>query len=112
MSAISRLKDRALQKGLLLFLRPKLQRYGELRHITLDTSNKTLTAEIDLLGDPAPLTVSQAHYQLQEKGTHLFLIIRDVKVSKPWIQHLIEDHFGEVRLAVPVSLEGLLSRLL
>jgi hypothetical protein len=110
--AITRLKDTALQKGLVFFLRPKLKRYGELRHITLDTSNKTITAEIDLLGDPTPLTVSQACYQLEKNGAHLLLIIRDIKVSKPWIQHLIEDHFPEMRLRVPDSLRGLLNRLI
>jgi hypothetical protein len=110
--AITRLKDTALQKGLVFFLRPKLKRYGELHHITLDTSKKILTAEIVLLGDPTPLTVSQARYQLEKDGACLFLIIRDIKVSKPWIQHLIEDHFPEVRLRVPESLRGLLNRLL
>jgi hypothetical protein len=110
--ALSRLKDAALQKGLLFFLRPKLKRYGELRDLTLDTSNKILTAEIDLLGDPTPLVISQARYDLQKQGEGLFLIVQDVKVSKPWIQNLIEDHLPEVRLKVPDSMRGLLKRLL
>jgi len=110
--AISRLKDAALEKGLLLFLRPKLRRYGELRHLTLDTSKKILTAEIDLLGDPAPLTISQARYELEKDGEHLFLIVHDVKVSNQWIQNLVEDHFAQVRLKVPDSMGALLKQLL
>jgi hypothetical protein len=110
--AISRLKDTALQKGLIFFLRPKLKRYGELRHISIDTSKKVLTLEIDLLGEAAPLTVSQAHYRLEKEGARMFLIIHDVRISKPWIQHLVEDHFPEARLKVPESLRGLLNRLL
>jgi hypothetical protein len=110
--ALSRLKDRALQTGLLLFLRPKLKRYGDLRDITVDTSKKVLTLEIDLHGETVPLTVSQARYHLEKDGDRMFLIIRDVKVSKPWIQNLIEDHFDEVRLPAPDSLHGLLNRLL
>jgi hypothetical protein len=110
--AISRLKDTALEKGLLFFLRPKLKRYGELRQLTIDTSKKVLTLEIDLIGEPAPLTVSQARYELERDGTRLFLVIHDVKISKPWIQHLVEDHFPEARLKVPESLHGLLKRLL
>ena len=110
--AITRLKDTALEKGLLFFLRPKLKRYGELRHLTVNTSKKVLTLEIHLLGESGPLTISQAHYRLEKDGPQMFLIIHDVKISKPWIQHLVEDHFPEARLKVPESLHGLLKRLL
>ena len=112
MSGLSRLKDAALEKALLMFLRPKVTRYGELRHITLDTSKKVLTAEIALLGDEAPLTISQARYRLEKDGDQILLIIQDIKVSKEWIQSLIEDHFEEVTLKVPDSMRGLLNRLL
>jgi len=110
--AISTLKDTALEKGLLFFLRPKIKRYGELRQLSLNTSRKLLTAEIDLLGDATSLTISQAYYRLEKEGERLLLIIHDVKCSKKWMQNLIEDHLDEVRLKLPESMHGLLKRLL
>ena len=44
-SFLSRAKDAALQKAVRALLRPKLERYGELRGFELDTSAKRMTAE-------------------------------------------------------------------
>src|SRR6267142_2372177 len=79
---LARLKDAALEKTLLAFLRPKLQRYGDVYSLTLDTSAKIVTAEIRLHGDPESITVSQARYRVEQKGPDTFLIIHDVKISK------------------------------
>ena len=112
MSRLSRLKDAALEKALLLFLRPRLKRYGELSHVTLNTSEKVFTAEINLLGDSTPLTISRARYRIEKDDSHDVLVIYDVKLSKEWAQNLIEDHFDEARLKVPDSLRPLFKRLL
>jgi len=101
-----------LEKALLLFLRPRLKRYGELSHLTLNTSEKIFTAEINLLGDSVPITISQARYRVEKEGSHDVLVVYDVKLSREWAQNLIEDHFDEARLKVPDSLRPLFERLL
>ncbi len=97
-----------MEKALLLFLRPKLRRYGELNSVTLNTREKLFTAEINLLGDTLPLTISQARYRIEKEGSNTVLVIYDIKVSKEWAQNLIEDHFDEARLKIPAFLKRLL----
>jgi len=106
---LARLKDAALEKTLLAFLRPKLERYGDVYSLTLDTSAKIVTAEIRLHGDPESITVSQARYRVEQKGPDTFLIVHDVKISKEWAQNLLEDHFREIPIKIPDLVQNLIA---
>jgi hypothetical protein len=105
---LSRLKDAALEKALLTFLRPKVERYGEIRNLTLDTSGKIVTAEIQLRAEAAPIVVTRARYRIEQRGADAFLIIYDVKISKEWAQNLLDDHFREIPIKVPELVRNLL----
>lgn len=104
----SRIKDAALEKSLLLLLRPKFQRYGELRHIKLDTTRKCLAAELRLLGDPIPIEISQARYRVEQGSDGCRLTVYDVKLSKEWLQNLLEDRFPELTVPLPAYVAPLL----
>ncbi|HWH71844.1 MAG TPA: hypothetical protein VNT26_20950, partial [Candidatus Sulfotelmatobacter sp.] len=65
---MSRAKDIALEKAILMLLRPKVERYGELRQLSLDTTAKVVSAEIRLRGDPIPLVISEARYRVERNG--------------------------------------------
>ena len=107
-SSFSRFKDAALEKAVLLLLKPKLQRYGEIRAFGLDTSAKVMTAEIKLRGEPIPVTVSQARYRIEDAGNETYLVFYDVKVSREWAQNILEDHFPESRVKIPDFLRPLI----
>ena len=108
-SLLSRAKDAALQKAVRAFLRPKLERYGELQDFELDTSAKRVTAEILLHGDSTPLAVTEALYRLEQEDSQWFVVIYGIKTSKPWVQHLFEDYFPEIRFKVPDIVRALIS---
>jgi hypothetical protein len=106
-SAFSQFKDAALEQALLLFLRPRFERYGEISNLTLDTSQKVLTAEVRLRGESMPLQVHEAHYRTEQADGETRVIIYDVKVSREWAQHLLEDHFREISIKIPPLLQAL-----
>lgn len=105
---LSRIKDAALEKSLLLLLRPKVQRYGELRHLRLDTTEKCLSAEIRLLGDPIPIEVRHARYRVDTGSAGCELTVYDVRLSKEWLQNLIDDRFPEMTVPLPAYVAPLL----
>jgi hypothetical protein len=98
---LSRLKDAALEKALLAWLRPKVQRYGEIRCLSLNTAEKLLSAEIQLHGEEAPLLVSEARYRLEPGAQETRLIVYGVKLSREWAQNLLDDHAREIPLKIP-----------
>jgi hypothetical protein len=107
-SSFSRIKDAALEQTVLLLLRPKLERYGELRSISLDTTARRIAAEVRLLGDPIPVEISDARYRVETQDEQCRLTFFEVKTSKAWLQHLIDDRFPEITLSVPAYLRPLL----
>lgn len=108
-SLLSRAKDAALQKAVRAFLRPKLERYGELKDLDLDTSAKRITAELLLHGDATPLKVTEALYRLEQDCGQWSVVVYGIKTSKPWVQHLLEDYFPELKFKVPELVKVLLS---
>jgi len=108
-SLLTRAKDAALQKAIRAFLKPKLQRYGELKDFTLDTAAKRVTARVLLHGESTPLAVTEAHYRLERDSGQWFVVIYGIKTSKPWVQHLLEDYFPQLRFKVPEIVRALIS---
>jgi hypothetical protein len=107
-SVLGRAKAAMLQKAVLLFLRPKLARYGELEQLSLDTSAKRLSAVIRLAGEPATLVISEARYEIHRQGEDAFLLFYGVKVSREWVQNLLEDHLHRLPLKIPSTLRSLI----
>jgi hypothetical protein len=106
-SAFLRAKDAALEKSVLLFLRPMLARYGNLEQLTLDTLAKRVSAVIHLHGEPSPLIISEASYHIETQGENAFLVFHSVKTSRPWVQNLLEDHLHRLPLKLPDFLRRL-----
>ncbi len=105
----SRVKDFALEKALALFLRPKLKRYGEIRRLSIDTTARRLSAEVSLHGDPLPLEITSVSYRVRESERGTSIVLFDFRLSKEWIQNLLEDQFAEVALPIPDTIKPLIN---
>jgi hypothetical protein len=98
---VKKAKDVALEKAVLHLLRPKVQRYGEILAFKLDTSEKKLSAEIMLRGESSSFIVSEARYRIEQKHGETRLIVFGVKVSREWLQNLLDDELPEISIKVP-----------
>jgi len=107
-SPLRRLKDAALEKAVLMFARPKFERYGDLRWVKVNTAEKVLQAEVLLRGESEPVTISSAKYRLETKGKKSLLVLYDMQISKEWAQNLLEDRFQELPIAIPDFVSSLL----
>jgi len=85
----------------MMYLRPKLERYGHILELSIDSSARLLRAEIQLLGQPEPLIISQALYRIDQKGPQPLLVFYNVKVSKEWVKNLLDDYFPELPMKIP-----------
>lgn len=97
----SAMKDAALEKALSMALRPRLERYGELQELKVDTAAKVLRARVLPLGESEPVTVSEAHYRVEEEHGTAYVVFSGIKISRPWAQNAIDDHFKEIRVKLP-----------
>jgi hypothetical protein len=105
---ISQAKDAVLRKALLHFLRPHFERYGEIRELDVNTTEKLLSAEVALKGEPYTFVISEARYQIENRGDESWIVFYGIKVSKEWVQNLLDDQFPEIPVKMPKMLEMLL----
>ena len=98
---IQRAKNAALEKAVLRVLQPKVERYGQIRKLSLDTAAKKLSVEIVLRGETEPFKISEAHYRIEDRRGQTILVMHDVKVSREWAQHLLDDYFREIPIKIP-----------
>jgi hypothetical protein len=107
-SLLGKAKDAAVAKAVLLLVRPKVERYGEILKFELDSKAKVMNGEIRLRGEDACLVVSEAKYRLEQRGEETVLIVHSIKVSKEWVQHVLEDFLPEIRLKIPQMVSRLI----
>jgi hypothetical protein len=105
---LNRIKDTVIEKAVLGFLGPKLGRYGRLLSFRVDSEARVCRAEVQMHGDSTPLEIIQARYRLEPRDADTLLVLHDLKVSREWVQNLLEDHFPEIRIRVPDILKQVL----
>lgn len=101
MGFFSKAKNAALEQAILSVVRPKLERYGELRRFNLDTDSRTFTAEVMLLGETSPITISEGHYRLEKVGAEPYIVLHNIRISREWAQKALEDNLPEIRIKAP-----------
>ena len=108
-SKLTKAKDAAIAKAVLVLVRPKVERYGEILKFELDSKAKLLNGEIRLRGEDLRLVVSEAKYRVERNGEDTVLIVHGIKVSKEWVQHVLEDFLPEIRLKIPHMVSRLIN---
>ena len=107
-SLLGKAKDAAIAKAVLLLVRPKVERYGEILKFELNSKAKVMNGEVRLRGEDGCLVVSEAQYRVEHAGEDTVLIVHNIKVSKEWVQHLLEDFVPEIRLKIPKMVSQLI----
>jgi hypothetical protein len=102
---ISRTKDAALRKALLHFLRPWFERYGQISHLEVNTTEKLVSAEVLLRGESTPFVISGARYRLERRTNESWIIFYGIIVSKEWAQNFLDDQFPEISAKLPKMVE-------
>jgi hypothetical protein len=84
-------KSEAIRRGANLFLK---ERYGELRSLKVDAQSKSLSMELMLNGETECVAIDVGAYELVDSQEAPALILREIKVSRPWMNELARA-FGE-----------------
>jgi hypothetical protein len=104
-------RDRALSAALKKILEPRVRRYGHLTRITLDSSQRSLLAEVLLHGETDPVTLSIGRYDIVSEGGRRFLVMHDIRASREWLERLAQDFLEGRIVRIPTTLERVLSFL-
>jgi len=95
------IKDRVAGPFAGLFLNALIKEYGTTTNLQIDSKNKTITCELNLKGEPAPLKINCLNYQLVEEGDATFFEITRIDTSREWITVLCDKYLKNRRIKLP-----------
>jgi hypothetical protein len=98
-------KDQALAAAARRRLNPLLSDFGEMLNLSIDTEAKSVRCSLQLKGEPAPLDITVAKYDLLKQDGRTFLEVDsdDITTSKEWITVLLHKTLDKHRYEIPAK---------
>jgi hypothetical protein len=88
-------KDAISSRAAQSYVNNLISRYGEVRDLKIDSSNRTVEASCLLQGENTPIQIS-AHYLVEVEAGKNFVRLTQCHSNKPWLENLVAD-FGKAR---------------
>src|ERR1051325_8380096 len=81
--AFTAIKEGAVEAGAKSYLNQKIQAFGTVTDLKIDTAQKTLVIQAELQGETSPVQVRVLQYEVTGSGPHFFVIARRFEASRP-----------------------------
>ena len=94
-------KDVALSATIKKLLNMKIEKYGAVHLLELDSNQKTMKIEVLLKGEQEILEAKVHKYSIEERDEKYFLVLHDVETSREWINLVIEDYLNKEEFELP-----------
>lgn len=101
-------KDSALALSLKAFVNDKLNEYGEVIDVTIDSAVNRLTARAMLKGERDPVTVIVERYELETEGDNRYIKLKTFSSSRSWLTQLLNKLLADKRYKIPAAVAKLL----
>jgi len=90
----------------------RLQPYGRMLNLSIDSKTKRIRLEILLKGETEPVTVTIDEYQLTTAAGAEFILIKKASASREWINALIQDFAIGKTIPLPTKYANVVKSLL
>jgi hypothetical protein len=97
-------KDWLIEKaGMAMLNQAVLKPYGAMTTLKLDTTARTIEAELELKGETQTVRLHVREYELREEGGRMVIVFKDVHTSREWLTTLARDFVMNKPFKVPES---------
>jgi len=102
-------KDWLVEKAALVMINQAvLKPYGTLTGLKLDTTARTIQAELQLNGETEPVRLEVHEYELIEEAGTAFIVLKSLSTSRAWLTRLGNDFAIERRFKLPEAVRKFL----
>jgi hypothetical protein len=82
------------------FVNDRIERYGSVKNLRIDSKAKSVEVTCELDGEVSPVTVT-SRYEIEESGGKKYVRPLKFTCSRPWLEHALEDYVVGRRFEVP-----------
>ncbi len=94
----------------------KIENYGTIKELEIDTSKKLVRAELLLKGETAAYKICLCNYELQKVEDSTFVFIEQIITGREWLDLLIQNYLEKIlpgkKIELPNSLVKNIVKLL
>ena len=102
-------KDWLIEKaGMALLNQAVLKPYGTLTRLKLDTTARTIEADLELNGETQPVNVQVREYELRESEGRATVVLKDIHTSRDWLTTLMKNFVVDREFNLPDSVRKFL----
>jgi hypothetical protein len=104
-------KDVAVALAARTAFNARFQRIGKMTELAIDTKNRVVRVQLDLVGEPERIEIRIGKYELEQSSGGTTLKLLDVTASRPWIAEALREFVVGRSFEIP-STAGALLKLL
>ena len=90
----------------------RLQPYGRMLNLSIDSKTKRIRLEVLLKGETQPVTLTIDEYELTTAAGADFILIKKASASREWIDALLQDFAIGKRIPLPAKYGNMVKSLL
>ena len=83
------------------YVNDMIERYGVVRELKLNSSAKSVDLTCELIGESEPVVIRVENYRIIDDAGKRWVEITACTCSRPWLEHLLEDHACGRRVELP-----------
>src|SRR4051812_7369888 len=90
----------------------RLQPYGRMLNLSIDSKTKRIRLEVLLKGETEPITLTIDEYELTNAAGADFILIKKASASREWIDLLLQDFAIGKTISLPTKYSNVVKSLL
>lgn len=94
-------KEGAFAAAAKVFLNRKVDKFGSITNLQLDSKQKNLAAELVLKGESTPILIQVDAYEVDEKDGVAWLTVRGIHASREWLNAALNEFLVGRPLQIP-----------
>jgi hypothetical protein len=106
-----RAKDATIGIGARAAINSKLGGIGEVTELAIDTGNRTIRVQLELLGEHEPIDISITEYELHRNPRGAQITIHRARASRQWMNSALEQFVIGKSFPIPAKAEPFLKLL-
>jgi hypothetical protein len=94
-------KDLALSSAIGKIAESYVSPFGKILNFHLDSSGRCMEVSVLLKGETDPVTISVKDYEIFNDADASFVLLKDIKASRQWIEALSQAYLLNRKIRIP-----------
>ena len=100
-NALTALKERALEATVKRLINQKIEAFGSVTSLQIDSKQRTIAAQLALKGEAQPIAIKIGAYEVIREDGVTYISFQNLHASKEWIGNVLNEYVAGRRFRVP-----------